>query len=988
MLKVLTASAGSGKTHRLTQEYIKLLLGVNDAYKHILAVTFTNKATDEMKSRVIETLNRLSQQQTTEGLKAKRVLTTILHDYSAFSVSTIDKFFQTTMKAFARELGQYASYSVELDSNLVLNQAIDNMLSSMSETNDKTLLSWLIDYSIALIEDGKSWDISKELQEMGHLFLREDFKLKRRQFEESFGDKSKIVDFRKKMNEIISSFEKKLSGIGNDGIERMKKYSLEPENFKSGSRSPFVRFSKWADGDVVEPSSAFFELPNDVSKWRKAVDDNGASIEAAYNDGLNQIVKEAAELFNEPYREYCTAKLLKNNLYLIGIFSDIYAALNTYLKENHLVLLGETADVLNRIIDGNDTPFIYEKIGTRYDHLMLDEFQDTSTIQWENFKPLFEESLAHGKDNLIVGDIKQSIYRWRGSDWKLLAGEAINVFDESVIEKEPLTFNWRSLENIVNFNNSFFTNIADLCDSTEEQKQSIRVIYGDCEQTLAPKNVGKLGHVKVSFVEHQAALEQIPQVIEKLTSVGYAKKDIAILVRWNLEGAEVADYLMSNAIEVITDDSLSISSSPVVKKVISVLRLLENPESATNKLLNNNILLNKESLDTTSLYDICESIIREDASPVVESEVPFVQAFMDMVIEYSSNYGLNVSGFLKWWDDKEDKPSISAPEGQDAVRIMTIHKAKGLGCDAVILPFFEEPFKPSNNHIPYIWCIPDKSPFDEIGLIPIKSYSALDSTIFSQDYHNEQLYSIIDSINAAYVACTRAKKELIILAQKPKFKKDGTYNLDNASAALYKHLGEEDEYELGNYQYYEDDSGKDSQIVEQLQTNYPSFAKDANRLKLSLRGVDFFNKEQGGDRRVRGIVLHDILSQTDVVDDLKNAVKQAVAQGELSKSLEDDTYAYLLKLIDTVAEKHWFDGTYRSINEISIVNTDGSLSRPDRVLVEKDKPISESKAIVIDYKFGNYNSRYQKQVDSYVNLLKQMGYKDVQGEVWYANSVE
>lgn len=998
MLNVFTASAGSGKTHSLTQEYIKLLMKSDDAYKHILAVTFTNKATDEMKSRVIETLFELSKQQTAEGYRAKRVLTCILHDYSAFSVSTIDRFFQTAMRAFAREIGQYSSYSVELDSEAVLSQAVDMMISSIDENHDTLLLEWLTKYSISLIESGKSWDISNELRSMGTLFMREDFKIKKRDFNQLFGDKEAIEHYREKMTAIVSEFKDSLREIGRRGCEIMDHFSLISEDFKGSSNSPFKHFTIWQRGIVKAPTVTFRNLCNDSERWSNKSSEKIYAISEAYSAGLNVAVCDAVALFDRQFAQYSAAQLIKNNLYFIGIFADMHTALERYLKDNNVVLLGETNDVLNRIIDGSDTPFVYEKIGSRYDNIMLDEFQDTSTLQWENFKPLVADNLASNRDDLIVGDVKQSIYRWRGSDWDLLDSELFKTFDSKLVNRVNLEYNWRSCENIVEFNNKLYSEMADILGSLPAISEKVRSIYSGCSQLIPEKTKGKMGHVKVSFVDagqyegdggddmpdwKYATLDRLPEAIEAVTSKGYAKSDITILVRKNAEGSAVALKLMSCGCEVITEEALSLGASPLLCKTVAVLKCLIDPNDAVNNVIIKELSIEDLEVVSSSLYDTCENIIRVVAPKVQEYEIAFVQAFMDGVMNYCSKYGSNMRGFVKWWDDTGCKSSISAPNGQNAVRIMTIHKAKGLGFKVVIIPFFEEKFEKSGS---FIWCKPKEKPFDEIGLIPLQISSSLADTIFRDDYEREKIYGYIDNINTAYVATTRAEEEMIILARKPNVKKTGELPLTSVSDALYRCFDMKDEVEFGDFgdrAGRNDTSSDKPQPIEELQDQFVSIAI-GDRLKLSLRGNDYFSEAEGESQRVRGIVLHDILSKIDTAQELDMAVKQAVADGDISYERAGEICDYLRRLLDSVSDRHWFDGTYRCINELAIVNTDGSVYRPDRVLVEKNRHGAGGKAVVIDYKFGMRHPSHQRQIDTYMNLLREMGYDDVSGEVWYA----
>lgn len=900
-MKILKASAGSGKTHDLTQQYIDFVLPPDEApfdeyaFRHILAVTFTNKATEEMKGRIVDELYSLSKSGKVTPIRrerAGRVLTAILHDYSSFGVSTIDKFFQTVMRAFAREINQYASYKVELDSGAVLKQAVDLMMSSLDEKSNPELLQWLTEYSLDRIESGQKWDISDELFRMALLFMREDFKLKRRKRGLNWS-KEHIRDFCRDMEETLSSEE-------------------------------------------------------------------------------------------------------RQNAYLLGIFSDLFDSLQSYLAENNLVLLGETADVLNRIIDGSDTPFIYEKIGTRFDHFMLDEFQDTSRLQWENFRPLIAESLDKGEESLIVGDIKQSIYRWRNSDLNLLDSDIYKEFRDDQLCSAPKNRNWRSFENIINFNNSFFAQIDSFVDVKDDPAGKIARYYSDARQFIPDilTNHRNRGFVQVSFLPRkdsngeainwkELALERLGDDLKRLLTV-QRPCDVTVLVRKNKEGEAVARHLLSLGYEVITEDSLMLSSSTALRKLMAILKYLTDPSNSVNNVTLN-LLLNTdkpdvEGLDTKgSLYDLCDSILRDKISPLPEGETPFIFAFLDEVLNYIDKFGSNLRGFVEWWEQSGSTKCISAPQSDNAIRVMTIHKAKGLSAKSVILPFFNEPLHGSGKES-YIWCEPKEKPYDKIGLMPVKCTSALKNTIFADDFEQENLMQIVDSINTAYVAMTRAVCNMMIYAPQPRITAKGEIHKGymGVSDWLYLHLQKEldtsDSWSVGEIcgEECSDARGAGESC---LCNGFISWRYD-DRLKLKLKGADYFSREQG-------IRYHDILSRIGEESELEGAISAALSEGLIGE--EDVALArnVIRRVFEYCAPLHWFDGTWRCLNEVSVVDACGDVSRPDRVLVEKGMPLGKGAAIVIDYKFGEKRLSYRKQVMKYMELLRRMGYSKVSGALLY-----
>ncbi|MBQ0025607.1 MAG: UvrD-helicase domain-containing protein [Bacteroidales bacterium] len=960
-IKLIRASAGAGKTHYLTQQYIDLLLsGDENSYRHILAVTFTNKATDEMKSRVLQELYKIaSDNGDPRHDKAKSRLTAILHDYSGFSISTIDRFFQTVMRAFAREIGQYASYKVELDMDSVISQAVDRMLDSLEEPQNNDLLEWLKEFSLHQIENGKGWNITGLLYDMSKLFFREDFKLKIQENPAMVNDRQAIRVFSSEMKSITSSFKSSLRDVAKECRKACEGAGLDFKSFKGKSRSPFTVFEKWEKGEMKAPAA--------YEKFEESLASNRVP-------GLMDAVSRGIDIFQKGYERYCSASVIGNNLYLLGIYSDIFRNINEYLAENNTVLLSQTTDLLSRIIDGNDTPFVYEKIGARYEHLLLDESQDTSILQWRNFKPLFIESRSQGFRNLIVGDIKQSIYRWRGSDWRLISEYAKrDLGEEYVDDSESLDDNWRSLSNIVEFNNSIFSSIGkSLSNENAGIGGAVGRIYDNCIQSL-PKQHESCpgGRVKVGFIDSaddwmEESLGRMYSDIQEFHAKGYPYGSITVLVRRNSEGARVADFLIDKGIGVVTEDSLLIGASACTSKMVAVLNYLSSPQVPVNKLLVEDCL---DALDgfaiTGSLYDTCEKIIRGGFFEVTEDQVPFVMAFMDSVISYQEKYGSSLSGFVKWWNETGCRKSICAPSGQDAVRVMTVHKSKGLSLEVVIVPFLEEKFVKSGSLIPTIWCS-TSGIFAPLGLVPLKAVKELESTIFSAQYKEEVLYGYIDCINTAYVALTRAKSQLVVYSPAPASK--DKYNINSFAAYLFSRLSDSlDEdgcVEFGVIEPFDtvSENGNDLKM-----SGYVSVPLDG-RLALSLRSADYF--DQKTDVRLRGIELHDILARVNRVSELESACAS-----------DPQTFAYLSERFNDVPAE-WFDGTYESLNENSIVDSDGNMQRPDRVLLDRSK----GKAVIIDYKFGEKRKSYRGQVKSYCDLIRRMGFSDVTGYLWYVDS--
>ena len=532
MLTVYRASAGAGKTHKLTGEYLTLLFTGPGAFRRILAVTFTNKATDEMKTRIVDELYNLASGRKSDYVEllksayslteiqvrkqAAQILIDILHDYSAFNISTIDRFFQQTMRAFTREIGLQGGYGIEMDQELVLTTAIDNLLSDLEKPESKDLLGWLLRFAEDKIESGGEWNLRKDIMALSREVFKESYKA----FSEAVGrdieDKKALEDYKNELYGIIRSVEATAKELGERGLAILNKYGLKVTDFKGGSRSPLTLLDRLVQGEMKEPSATFIGLADNLDGCFTKTVSLGTRqiIGCAFEDGLNDCIKGIISLFGN-LTAYNTAREIVRYYYTLGILTDVSRQIAAYREEKNVMLIADTTELLSKVIEGSDAPFIYEKTGTHVDHYMIDEFQDTSGMQWNNFRPLIEESLAHSRDNLIVGDVKQSIYRFRNSDWKLLDEQVQADFSPEVVHEETLKDNWRSCRNIVEFNNALFTTLPGVLQAvynealsvsslSEEQRAAfftkIMSAYDKSFQQVPPPFMQKDGHVRIEFL--------------------------------------------------------------------------------------------------------------------------------------------------------------------------------------------------------------------------------------------------------------------------------------------------------------------------------------------------------------------------------------------------------------------------------------------------------------------------------------------------------
>ncbi len=1002
MIKLLKASAGSGKTYALAKEYIRLLLLSKEpsAYRHILAVTFTNKATDEMKRRILKELYVLSTDPSSSPYykdfvpeliaddaalqkRASEQLTSILHDYSAFSVSTIDKFFQQTLRAFSREIGQFASYQVDLDKPALLQESVDRILDALTE-EDTLLLNWLTESVRSELAKGGKLKLEQNLLSVAESLLSVDHDEAQRRYPEASAaswDKTHLLETKKKLDAVIHSFAGSVRDAAKEVLDVLEANCVDPGDFSRGFMKKIVPYAGLEDSDKVDCiQDSFRGNCSDPDKWF-------AKAKAALRDKLSGSLEAPLErfcaLFDEPYRQYSTARIILEQIYGLGVAKELRDAFTEIQKSRNVLSLDDSNTILRGIIDGTDAPFIYEKTGIRYENFLLDEFQDTSTIQWDNFRPLLENSLAEGHDDLIVGDVKQSIYRWRGSDWDLLGSkvqEQLSIPPEEIVSLEN---NYRTCSEIVKFNNEFFSYAAG--------ELGISSIYSDVCQK-AKFSCKEPGSVEVKFVDDQ--IKEILDSIEEAAGRGASYGDICILVRNNSDGSAVAQALVDAGIPVVSDDSLCVKSSVTVRRLVSQLSLSDQSIQGEDKELVAGYLARTLGLKAPenfhSLLDLSEDLLRSLRAvypETFEAEIPYIRSFMDYLQDWVAKGGNDLAAFLKDWAVAD--PKIASPDIQSSVRVMTIHKSKGLEFNYVIIPFAEKVdlFKSSS-----YWCRPkiDGTPLypDCEGIYNVNLSSSAEKTCFSEDYLREREKQTIDNINVFYVAMTRPVYGLkVIAAVPPKNKLDGDKDWKNMSQVLYGFVKSLHSHFGKPFDFHTLKRETKSEI--QIKAEYPSFpVSERGRLRFSPEAYDYFGPDgtigPHASARRRGLVLHKILSGVRVPSELPRAVDRVILSGELEASDRDGTIGFLRSEIESVGGRGWFpEDASRILNESAVFSTDGLVHRPDRVVLHPDGSVE-----VIDYKFGSQKASYLSQVRRYMDLFQSMGYSRVRGFLWFIREGE
>ncbi len=1072
-LTIYSASAGSGKTFRLAASYLSALFRSRHQYRKILAVTFTNKATAEMKGRILDQLNRLASGMDSEYLGelvavtgrsehalrsgAREILLSILHDYSRFSVSTIDAFFQKVIRAFARECGLNSAFSVEIDHSLILATAVDEMIASAAA--DRNLRNWLMRYILSNIDEEKSWNIKESILSLSEELFREKFKILSSAEIDNLKDKDFLLTYIEKLNALKSSFEKKLITLGRKAEQVFSEFGLTDDMFYNKSRGVPGYVRALAGGKIARPGEKVRAILDDPPRW--ATGNPHPSLHKAVNESLGSTLKEAINLYDETIIDYNTANAILQNFYALGILSDVLSKVHEVASAGNMFLISDAGELLSLITRGDQIPFIYEKIGARYENYMIDEFQDTSILQWSNFQPLIENSMSEGNDNMVVGDVKQSIYRFRNSDWKILGGMLEPEAGNQRIKSVSLQSNFRSRSNIISFNNAFFSVLPGLLDRIFPGNPagiSFRKLYAEAVQLDPGRSPG--GYVRLEFIENDPGEEQgndlpgssegspkkrtgndwkanvlqkLPVIIESILEKGYSPSDIGILVRDGREGAEVMKALIgysgslpesrdNHRFNVVSNDSLVFSGSNVITFIISALRVMISPDDLISRALMTRYYLFAtgasepdrvtlfrddllsgtdghlpggyeaflEEAGKMTLPDAAEAIIEFSGVGDYSWNVPYLVSFMDIVLEYSRSRGADLRSFIEWWELAGESKSVTLPSGMDAVRVLTIHKSKGLEFPVVILPFLSWNLDHRPSRRPVIWVRPGKSPFNDLGIVPLKYSSELSETIFAGDYTEERFNSFLDNLNLLYVAMTRAIDALYGfvppdagpsggIAALIREAVQGEFSPEGVSDAVQGEMtgsgGRVLEFGTVPVVQHKKESGRSLTL-----TTY-KVEKRPQSLRLKLHAGNYFGTEGERTREMTnyGLMMHEIFAGIACLEDVPEAVASMVIEGKIPENEAGSLVERFNDLISGQAVSSWFDPGNTLMKEAEILLPSGSIKRPDRIIVRNGN------ATIIDFKFGEKDPEHAIQINQYRNLLEMMGYRNTEAYIWYVD---
>lgn len=816
-LLIYRASAGSGKTHVLVTRYIQWALRCPDAFKHILAVTFTNRATQEMKQRILAYLYSLSigEEAVVQEMlcltgwgraqlqrRGKEVLAMMVYQYGDFSVTTIDSFFHKLIQSFAQSMGLPHQFAIEMDESLALQETIEALFT----LDDPLLQEWMVDFALTKLLAGKSWHIKSHIQELGKALFNESFKLHEQALLTAFEQKERWFHFVTTTQACWHGFEEKMQQLGQTALTILKQEGLTPADFAYGTKGVIGYFLKLASKKELQPTKRALLGSDDLTSWYKKKHPSAAIVRVV-ETLLHPLLIEAITLHAQEGLAYRTAMVRARFTYAFGMIGALLIGLERYRSQNHLLFISDVAALLYQAIQGSDTPFLYEQIGNQFHHFLIDEFQDLSLFQWMNIKPLLRNGLAQGHSSLIVGDVKQSIYRWRGSNWKLLNHQVAAEFKESTIH--GLTTNRRSKEAIVLFNNCFFKRAAgQLVDYLEatlppmeplaHELAQMRRAYDDLVQQ---PDVQPGGYVELFLLRSEQKADDAMVVhtqqafialLERLQKEGIPAKDIVVLVRNHREATLLTQTTATY--KVVSDHAYALGSHIAIKVLIHTLYYLHNEYDLINiaawietyasctsssighhdrlykasdidKLIPHSFWVQKEFLKNTSVYS-CVQLLIACLFHLPHDFGDVLAFFQSIVLNGFLTGTTSIEAFLVWWEKRGRMIKLPISHQDHVIKAMTIHQAKGLDFKVVIIPFCSWVLDHPSQHGPILWSLHHAQP-SYFPIWPIGYGTALKETHYAQDYYLEQIQIHLDNLNLLYVAFTRAAAQLYVIAPLP-----------------------------------------------------------------------------------------------------------------------------------------------------------------------------------------------------------------------------
>jgi len=1033
---IYDASAGSGKTYALVKEYLKIILVAanNDAYRNILAITFTNKAVHEMKSRIVGSLSEFAKDEpsqkaqdlmrdlaketelSTKQIKTKsqQIIKHIIHNYAAFDISTIDKFTHKVIRAFAHDLGLQMNFEVSLESDNLLTEAVDALIAKAGE--DETLTKLLIDFTMEKTDDDKSWDISREIFEVGKLIQNENNREEISHFK--YNTIAEFVEIKNKLAEASKDLEDENAKLATQAFSLIEKNGIDTKSFSRGTFPNHLNFI--INKDIREKNYKFLNL-EEVAINKTAKDKS--LIEAV----LPEILSLLAIVYANNEKKNFFKAFLKN-ITPLSLLNTVSNELSKIQEEQNVLSISEFNAIIQREIQNQPAPFIYERLGERYRHFFIDEFQDTSEMQWQNLIPLIDNATSSEIDGekgtlMIVGDPKQSIYRWRGgkAEQFIELSKSHNPFNNPEKSIQHLDKNYRSYSQIIEFNNSFFQML-----SNQFEHEDYKDLYHNHSYQKSNSKAG--GYVNISFLpiidkevdsEEEEVLNKTElyvratlKTILEVRQKGFKYSDIAVLIRHNKNGTAIANYLIEQGVPILSSESLLIKNATEVRFILNFLRYLKNNKDFESKAYFLEYLARSNSKNTPihdfivegmkrderdfeqwlsgfgislsfadirkkSLYEAVETIIKAVLNS--KRNTAYIQYFLDIVLEKEMRNNAGISDFLDYWDKSSDKFKIPSPEGSDAVQIMSIHKSKGLEFPVVIFPFAEENYSLQKKD--KIWIQSDQEDFG-LPKVLIDNNKAVEGfgETAKATYFEKSQEQLLDNINVLYVALTRAEEQLYVISNLFKPNKEGNYP-NNMGTFFVDYLTKELAFDETILEYHFGNSQRIS-LETKAQKEFkaiPLVAEilDPKNIKIAQRESVMWGTLQQ-EAIEYGNVVHEVLSFVKTKADVDLAITKAVESGLITFSQKDIVYKTIQEIVNHTELSICFEEGNEVLNEQTIIQKQGRTVKPDRMVLTKNKEV-----YLLDYKTGLYNNKHQLQLENYQDAIELMGYKVLKKSLIY-----
>lgn len=1038
--EIYNASAGSGKTYTLVKEYLKILLRSkrDDAYKNILAITFTNKAVEEMKSRIVSTLEEFSKEHpnvkntpmlldivSQTGMnpkeiqeKSKRIIKKIIHNYASFDISTIDKFTHRVIRSFALDLGLPLSFEVSLDTENLLSEAVDSVIAQAGE--DENLTKLLVDFATEKADDDKSWDVTREFLEISKLLTNENNRTEISHFQDK--TISQFLEIKQSILKICKDLENEIIQIAQNTLQNIDEKSIQYNSFTGGYVPNHLK--KIASGSIEIKTTHYKYLDSnlDDSKPRSA-----AKVPQNQKDLVDEIalgILKNLKIINQKAGKLFFYKAFLKNLTPLSVLNTINQELVTIQQDQNILSISEFNNIIHKEIKEQPALFIYEKLGDRYNHFFIDEFQDTSELQWQNLIPLIDNALAGQNDYgekgslMIVGDPKQSIYRWRGGKAEQLIelSEQENPFSNPDKNVENLKTNYRSFSEVITFNNDFFGFLAN-----EFLEENYKKIYLESSQQLN-NNTG--GFVNISFINENDLsendeelsdksdlyLKSVVETIKKVQNQGFDYSEIVILVRRNAEGVLIANHLTENNIPIISSETLLISKASEVIFLINLLEFIKNKKNVQAKanflyflgrllqeepihdflkkgielynekefeawLCNYEIKFSFEQIRRKPLYEATEILVE---TFLKKSNNIYVQSFLDLILEQNIRSQSNIDEFLDFWKKDGHKKSIPSPKG-NAVQIMTIHKSKGLEFPVVIFPFADQDYSRKKGNL---WVEND---LEEIELPKVLIHNSSSVENYSEKaketYFVKNQEELLDNINVIYVALTRAVEQLYIISRIG-FNNKGEVQLPNSMASFFiRFLQKKEVFEKTKFDYLfgeairKSEKKKDRNLEKVILPVRENF--DAKNIQIAtLEALMWDTKQQKSIEK--GNLLHEVLSLIQSDTDIHNALEFSIDKGFVTFEKKEEIRNIIESIILHPDLKDFYNSNYKILNERAIIRKGKPLIKPDKTVL---KPNNE--AMILDYKTGDKNPKHKDQIENYAQALEEMNLNVTQKTLVY-----